>query len=333
MKPKIICLTPVRNEEWILERFLKVTSLWADHIIIADQMSTDGSREISLKFPKVILIDNNSKEFNEPERQRQLINEARKIKGQKLLIAIDADEIFTPNILYSDEWQKVKNVKPGTFIKFQWANLRPNFKEIWYGEYFPWGYMDDGLEHSSQNFIHTHRLPYTSKSPVFVAKEIKLMHFQYTNWQRMQHKQLWYQCIERVKYPEKSAIDIFRTYTHMYALKRIELNNLPINWLADYEKIGISIQKKPTSDYEWFEERILNLFENYGVKYFRKNVIWHKNWSDVARKINKYNNINYPDPRNFIDFFVQIWLWNTKNITDNKFVKKIDRKLIKYFNY
>ena len=31
-RPKIICLTPVKNEEWILRRFLRLASLWADHI-------------------------------------------------------------------------------------------------------------------------------------------------------------------------------------------------------------------------------------------------------------------------------------------------------------
>lgn len=41
-KPIINYLTPVRNEVWILDRFLKAASFWADHIIIADQMSTDG---------------------------------------------------------------------------------------------------------------------------------------------------------------------------------------------------------------------------------------------------------------------------------------------------
>ena len=69
-KPIVICLTPVRNEALILDRFLKATSLWADHIIIADQMSTDGSREIAKKHPKVTLIDNLSETFNEPERQK-----------------------------------------------------------------------------------------------------------------------------------------------------------------------------------------------------------------------------------------------------------------------
>ena len=41
-KPLLIDLTPVFNEAWVLPAFLKATSLWADYIIIADQMSTDG---------------------------------------------------------------------------------------------------------------------------------------------------------------------------------------------------------------------------------------------------------------------------------------------------
>ena len=65
LTPKIICLTPVRNESWILEKFLKCASLWADIIIIADQESDDGSREIAKNFEKVKLVDNKSGYFSE----------------------------------------------------------------------------------------------------------------------------------------------------------------------------------------------------------------------------------------------------------------------------
>ena len=41
--PKIIVVTPIKNEDWILDRFLSVTSQFADLIIIADQNSTDKS--------------------------------------------------------------------------------------------------------------------------------------------------------------------------------------------------------------------------------------------------------------------------------------------------
>ncbi|MGB8077207.1 MAG: glycosyltransferase family 2 protein, partial [Gallionella sp.] len=116
-KPKIICLTPVRNESWILEKFLKAASLWADHIIIADQFSDDDSREIAGRFDKVILIRNPSAEFNEPERQRLLIEAARKIEGPRLLITLDADEFLTANFHDSAEWEFIMHAPPGTVIR------------------------------------------------------------------------------------------------------------------------------------------------------------------------------------------------------------------------
>jgi len=77
-QPLLICMTPVRNEAWILHAFLKATSLWADHIIIADQNSTDGSREIAMSYSKVILIDNPSKEMHQAQTRQLLFKEAEK---------------------------------------------------------------------------------------------------------------------------------------------------------------------------------------------------------------------------------------------------------------
>ena len=71
-RPTFVVLTPVRNEAWILRAFLEATSLWADHIIIADQMSTDGSREIARSFPKVTLIDNDRQEMHQAATRRLL---------------------------------------------------------------------------------------------------------------------------------------------------------------------------------------------------------------------------------------------------------------------
>ena len=97
IKPLLICMTPIRNEAWVLHAFLKATSIWADYIIIADQLSTDGSREIALSYPKVILIDNNHPDYNEADRQKMLIDRARQIEGDKILFGLDADEIFAAN--------------------------------------------------------------------------------------------------------------------------------------------------------------------------------------------------------------------------------------------
>ena len=49
---KIICLIPTRNNESHIERCLMSASLWADHIIVCDQMSTDKTRSVCEKFLK-----------------------------------------------------------------------------------------------------------------------------------------------------------------------------------------------------------------------------------------------------------------------------------------
>ena len=123
-KPLLICMTPVRNEAWVLHAFLKATSLWADYIIIADQMSIDGSREIALSYPKVILIENNNPDFNEAERQKLLIDKAREIKGDKILFGLDADEIFSANFQETEDWNKILTSKPGDVFWFKWAERR-----------------------------------------------------------------------------------------------------------------------------------------------------------------------------------------------------------------
>src|SRR3954453_20585511 len=87
-----IVVTPVRNEAWILDRFLSCVSLWADHIIVADQGSADGSREIARRHSKVTLIDNPGS-YDEGARQRLLLDAARSFEGRRVIFAFDADEI------------------------------------------------------------------------------------------------------------------------------------------------------------------------------------------------------------------------------------------------
>ena len=85
-RPLLIVLTPVRNEAWILPAFLKATSLWADYIIIADQMSTDGSRDIYAQYEKVILVDNPRTEMHQARTRQLLFDAAKKIEGDKICL-------------------------------------------------------------------------------------------------------------------------------------------------------------------------------------------------------------------------------------------------------
>jgi len=329
----IICLTPVKNEAWILDRFLKSTSLWADYIIIADQMSTDGSQEIAKSYPKVILIDNPDETYNEASRQNLLINEARKIEGPRLLITLDADEIFTPNILSSPEWQTIIDSEPGTIFKFQWANFKPDLQKMWYGAFFPWGYMDDGCDYESKITIHAGRIPFPDGHKVVEVKQIKVIHFQYTNWKRMQTKHAWYQCFEQMNFPGKGALNIFRNYHHMYAIPVNQLYSIPEEWISDYNKLGIDITKVCYETKIWWEEKVLDYIKEYGAKTFRKLRIWDINWQEKAKLWDKTNIAEYKDPRNIIDRIIQTWLLKTQTVYHKRHIRQTERVIRKLFNY
>ncbi len=323
-RPKIICLTPVKNEAWILERFLRLASLWADHIIIADQMSTDGSREIATQFEKVILIDNASKAFNEPERQKLLIAEARKISGPKLLITLDADECFTPNYASSLEWETMLTAKPGTIFKFQMVHFQPDLRNMRYDIHYNWGYMDDGANHEGQK-IHSTRIPLPKDNPTIALNAIKIIHFQFTDWERMKSKHRWYQCHERINFLKKSSIAIYRMYHQIYSFQKEHYAPIPQAWFEDYEKLGIDISSVYCEGKLFWDREILNFFDQYGASYFKREAIWDVDWRDKARLYGKVNPEAYKDPRTKLYKKIQTYLAKTQPVKNKFIVRQVDK--------
>ena len=51
-------MTLVRDEAWVLQRFIETTLQWADELVLLDQNSTDGSRDIAAARPHVHLFEN-----------------------------------------------------------------------------------------------------------------------------------------------------------------------------------------------------------------------------------------------------------------------------------
>jgi glycosyltransferase involved in cell wall biosynthesis len=312
-KPTIICLTPVKNEAWILDRFLKCASLWADKIIIADQNSSDGSREIAISYPKVTLIDNLSSSFNEPERQKILIEEARKIPGKRILIALDADEALTANFMDSSEWKTLLDAPTGTVFKFQWANLRPDLQTYWSISYYlPLGFMDDGSEHVGSS-IHSTRIPFPNKAPSILLQNIKVLHYQYTDWERMQSKHRWYQCWERLNNSHRSAIDIYRQYHHMDVIPPSEIKPVSPEWFDTYTRQGIDMTSTRRDGSYWWDGQVLDFFEKYGTEKFKLAAIWDVNWEQIAEALERDTTAtSYADPRNRLDKIIHKWLKKTQ---------------------
>ena len=284
----MICLTPVRNESWVLDLFLRCASLWADHIIIADQGSTDGSCEIARRHPKVRLIENPSADFNEPERQALLIEEARRIPGPRFLVALDADEILSANTLTSDEWDHALKMPPGSVIGFPRIDLYHSPEQYFFSSvedahfWAPLGYVDDEAEHVGAQ-IHSFRVPMPDNSPRLNLKDVFFLHYQFCDLSRAASKHRWYRCFERVHFPEKSPGKIHRIYDWMERIGTPIRPSLS-EWFAAYQAHGIDTGLVGRSELFWWDWEVLRLFAEHGPEFFRGIDIWSVNWEAMRRR-------------------------------------------------
>ncbi len=283
-RPKIIALVPVRNEAWILKSFLECTSLWADHIIVADQLSEDNSREIAAAFPKVMVIDNTCAEFSEVERQRLLIAAARRFPAPRLLVAVDADEIVSANILDSPEWQIALQQPPGTVLGFGKVELYGSTEQYFLhsvedkNSWIPFAYVDDGAGHEG-SIIHTCRIPERDDSPRFRMNEVVVLHFARSNTLRAESKDRWYRCFERISFPEKNILTIHRLYDFFERLKdKFKIRASHLDWFDNYRSAGINLHLGGSDTVFWWDWEILRMFKKYGVAPFRHLDIWSVDW-------------------------------------------------------
>jgi hypothetical protein len=286
-KLKLICITPVKNESWILEKFLIATSLWADHIIIADQISTDKSIEIAAKFEKVIVVRNDNS-YNEFERTKILLDAARKIDGKKIIFALDADEIFTANFQDSPEWLTIQELKEGTVILFDRININAE-QDKYFGKLkMVFGLVDDGvstIESTSQSIIHNIRLPWPENADYYYFKDIKVIHFDYVIPERTISKLIWYQCFERVKfnYSDSYLLKKYKTFDSIDEfLANLTLNDIKKEWFEGYKtkKIDLTSLKKT---YLWWDDEVLEMINQLGIDKFRNLDIYRINWMNLAK--------------------------------------------------
>jgi Glycosyl transferase family 2 len=319
--PLLICMTPVKNEAWILPAFLTATSLWADYIIVADQGSTDGSRKIYSNFPKVIVIENQNPDFNESERQCLLIKKAREIEGDKILFALDADEIFESSFIHTNDWNAILSSKKGDVFLFQWAQIDSDLTTYRIPElFFPWVFHDDGIEpHNNYvRSIHSMRIPYPiHERQLKKVTGFKVMHFQRVNMNRQRSK-LRFMILVDFLVDKKSIVKLSRFYLPKPI--RDEKHLIDGKFFNGYLESGVDLLNLIDSKSEkfWYDLYILERLEKYGLRYFSKIDIW----DDTFRKQN-----NLKDPRNFFIKALHSYLRITQAYSHYRFIRVIDKCL------
>lgn len=270
--------------------------MWADHIIICDQNSEDNSLKIAKKFSKVILIHNKDTVLNEYVRQLSLIQEARKIPGKRILVALDADEVLSANCIDKAQWSQIIDSPPGTMFTLELVNLLPNFQSCWIPGSQTRIMVDDPCIDFKGSIIHSKKLPESNNKNLFKTCKFKILHYQYTDWDRMRSKHNWYQTWETLTFPEKSSITIYRSYHHMYAVPNKQFYPIKKTWFEGYENFNINMFSiKKEKKYYW-DKLVLGYLEKYGAQKFAKNYIWYRDWEGIK------------DPRNNLIKLIHYYL-------------------------
>jgi glycosyltransferase involved in cell wall biosynthesis len=287
MKPTgrpLVVLTPVKNEAWILDRFLAVTSRVADLIVVADQGSTDGSREICRGFPKVHLLDNPSPEYDEAQRQLLLLRTARElVPGEKVLLALDADELIAADAPGSPGWQAMLEAAPGTVLCFEKPDLwkGPDLC-LRYETPWPLGYVDDGAEHSAQR-LHSIRIPMPEGAPRLHVQDVKILHYALTRLDHQAAKARFYSMQENLH-----GMSPLVRRRALYSRRRDwgsygRLEPALWEWFAGWEDNGIDLHSIPRKEFYWQDFEVLRLFSRHGVRRFWLEDIWSFDWEACRR--------------------------------------------------
>lgn len=300
-KPLLIVMTPVRNEAWVLPAFLRATSLWADFIIVADQMSTDGSRELLKKCNKVILIDNNNPNFNEAERQSMLVTKAREVANGRdcILFGLDADEVFAANFDKTEDWQRLLHSRPGDVFWFKWAEISPDKKHFGDSVFYPWAFHDDGKEPHG-NYVrnmHSMRIPYPiDEKQMFYVKDFRVLHFAYLNEYRVLSKCRFYKFVDW-ELNKREPIKLARSYNYIkkfvYDLPR---DYLEFEWGNVLDLVDVAARSF------WFDKYVVDRLGEHDKNDLAKLDIWDKQFMEQN---------GLPDPRSLKDKIIHEYIKET----------------------
>jgi hypothetical protein len=284
LSPKIIVLCPVKNEAWILHRFLAVSSRFADHIVIADQGSDDGSLEIYKQYPKITLLRNPDAKYDEASRQNLLLGAARELApGPRLLLALDADEILAADATAALGWRTMCEARPGTVLYFEKPDLFGSpFTAIRRDTPWPLGYVDDGAPHAPRK-VHSIRVPTPPHAQHLVVNDVKVLHYSMVRPQAQAAKMRMYAVLENVLGTTR-----LNNRRLTYAADRdwttgFKVEAAPASWYQGWVAEGVDMFSIEDATFYWQDVEVLRHFAKHGCQRFWMDDIWSFDWEGCLR--------------------------------------------------
>lgn len=284
----IIILCPIRNEDWILKAFLCACSKFADHILIADQNSVDGSAGICRDFPKVTRFVNGAQEYNEAERIEILIQEARERFGQgNVLLALDADEVPVNTRNSDRQWQNIRELMPGVSLRFSKPDIdadRSTLVDM--GPIWRLGYVDDGADHEAGK-IHAQRVPCPEAAVTFDATDIAFLHVNLVRPMALRAKRRMYCALENAGGISSLRRRLLAYNRFVKFSKNGVRRPIPQEWIGALAEDGLDLDAISEAPPFWQDFEVLRLFKEHGSKRFWLDDLWDADWYEIERASRK----------------------------------------------
>ena len=335
-KPLLIVVSIVRNEAWVLDAFLSAASCWADMIIIADQMSTDGSREIYKRYPKVHVIDNDRPNMHQAESRKLVLDEARRVLNgntNAVLFALDADEVLEGDFMQLPEWEMIINSKPNDCFEWSWMNLLPgDAKHYDVPVPYYWAvHVSDQIWDGvfPDNKIHEWRLPFPrSYANEIVLKNFYSLHYGCLSIKRVENKHRFYQVNSVEDGSRYNMIGLYRQY---HPLVDTKIYPVPDDAYIYYQRQGLDIPSmlNLSDDGEHYTKEVKAYFEKNGTQRYLMLDIWDEDWckrngieapkrSMAQKLLMRYLKITNP--------YSRLWLVRAMDKVLKTIIKKTHRK-------
>jgi hypothetical protein len=250
---------------------------------VLDQRSTDSSREICARFPKVAVIENPSHEYNETSRSRLLVEAARTRFGtDNVLIGLDADEIPSGNSIESGAWQRLRALSPGTVICFEKPEMLPHPARCVRSAYwFPLGVVDDGSTYDGR-LIHSNRVPLRQEAPRYYAADVCALHFARLRPIEFAVRQAYYCMVENVNRSKSQRVRNCYYSPHAFlGFGKGLAEPCPPQWFGWFDQRGLDLWSYRTERFNSFHRRALSLFAKHGERRFHWDDIWWDNWEEA----------------------------------------------------
>lgn len=264
---KIICLMPVRNEDWILGLSVRAALMWCDEVIINLHACTDGSLSIiddldMQDLTRVWILRSRDAEWTEMKHRQELLNLARSHGGTHMVL-VDADEVLTGNLLGKIR-PMVERTAPGSILMLPWLCLRGSIDQVitsglWAHQNASTAFPDSPEYHwaTRDGYDLHHRHPMGAELGWYCPishREAGLMHLQFSSSRRLLAKQFLYQLIEMKRWPGRRSVDAVRQmYTRtVEESENAQTSAVPDSWWAPYSHLMqyLHLEREPWQEAE-----------------------------------------------------------------------------------